>query len=192
MCTDPKGKGMYGGELWTMKYLKGFKWSHLKEKIGALHARRTAAALPALHLNSNHINSPIACAAFDKRMRAAKVRTQISQVRTETEDYKSRADLAERLGRKGQMQVQDATHAAAAAGSSAQVGGSKRGFNQLTPLNADGDAVAAYSGKGAGTTDGFDRGAARKEGGGKLSKDLLEKVFGASAEPGSAKKKRSS
>jgi len=124
-------------------------------------------------------------------MRAAKVRTQIAQVRSETEDYKSRADLAERLDRKGQMQAAAAATAAAAAGGGGKVGGSKRGFNQLTPLNADGDAVAAYSGKGAGTTDGFDRGAVRKEGGGKLTKDLLGKVFGDAAAPGSSKKKRS-
>ncbi len=126
------------------------------------------------------------CAAFDKRMRAAKVRTQIAQVRSETEDYKGRVDLAERLDRKGQMAA--AVEASAAPG---KVGGSKRGFNQLTPLNADGEAVAAYSGKGAGTTDGFDRGAARKEGGGKLAKDLLQKVFGADGGSSSSKKKRS-
>jgi len=125
-------------------------------------------------------------------MRAAKVRTQIAQVRSETEDYKSRADMAERLGRKGQLQpTADATAGAAAAASGGKVGGSKRGFNQLTPLNADSDAVAAYSGKGAGTTDGFDRGAARKEGGGKLSTELLGKVFGTSSAPSSSKKKRS-
>ena len=175
--AEPKGKGMYGGELWTMKYLKGFKWNHLKEKIGSsLHLVDSERSQP-------HSSPP--CAAFDKRMRAAKMRTQIAQVRSETDEYKQRVDLAERLTRKGRMEA-----AANVATGSGKVGGFKRGFNQLTPLNADGVAVAAYGATGAGTSDGFDRGSAHKQGGGRLGKELLQQVFGGEGSTSSTPGKR--
>lgn len=163
---------MYGGELWTLKYLSGFKWSHLKEKIGAHPHAPPLSPRPPWNAPSRPLT------ALDKRMRAAKMRQQIASVRAETAEYTQRADMAARLAR----QAGDAEGAGGGSGAAAAppVGGAKRGFNQLTPLDAEGRPVAAYAAPGAGTADGFDRGAAAKTGG-RLAPELLGAVFGGKA-----------
>lgn len=42
MSTGASRKKHYSHELWSLKYLSGFKWSELTEKIGALAARAPA------------------------------------------------------------------------------------------------------------------------------------------------------
>ena len=38
-------RNRYAEDLWTLKYLKGFKWSHLTEKIGLLTIQRARAGI---------------------------------------------------------------------------------------------------------------------------------------------------
>ena len=128
-------------------------------------------APPAKH--STHLRTPHAGTAYEKRMRAAKVRQSIATVRAGTEDYAQRADIASRLRRQGGG-GQNASEGGGDSGDA--LGGVKRTFNQLTPLDAEGRAVAGYGGAEA---DGFQRGAAGREGGG-LHPQLLQKVFGGS------------
>lgn len=35
-ATPIGGKGFHKFDLWNLKYLKGFKWSHLHEKLGEI------------------------------------------------------------------------------------------------------------------------------------------------------------
>lgn len=72
--TKPMGnnkRGFYGSDLWCIKYLKGFKWHHLTEKI-----------------------------AYEGRIHASKMRAEMSAARKEADTYIARAEASKAIRKR--------------------------------------------------------------------------------------------
>ena len=76
--TQPIGgpkRSRYVEDLWTLKYLSGFKWNHLTEKI-----------------------------AYEKTIRSTKIREEISQAKKDSEYYLAQVERSNKLEKKGGQQ----------------------------------------------------------------------------------------
>jgi len=75
-------RSKYAEDLWMIKYLKGFKWHHLTEKI-----------------------------AYEKQIRSTKIREEMTQARRETEHYLQQVERSKRMEKKMQQQKRKAPDA---------------------------------------------------------------------------------
>lgn len=66
-----KKSGFFASDLWVIKYLSGFRWHHLTEKM-----------------------------AYEARVRTAKLRAELSSAKKEAEHYLGQVDLARQLQKK--------------------------------------------------------------------------------------------
>ncbi|KAL3811764.1 hypothetical protein ACHAXA_008038 [Cyclostephanos tholiformis] len=111
--TNHKGSANYD-DLWNVKYLRGFKWSHLTEKV-----------------------------AYERRVREQKLRVEMMEVRRENASYVAKVEAGRRLDhieerrRKRRMEGEggDGGHEE---GSTAKKG---RRVRQKKPLEGDGRAT---------------------------------------------------
>ena len=63
-----KKRDMFYDDMWNMKYLKGFKWGHLKEKM-----------------------------EYDRKMREERLRVEVKRAKKEREGYEDKRQLAKRI-----------------------------------------------------------------------------------------------
>lgn len=119
LTNQPMGgnkRGFYASDVWSIKYLKHFKWHHLTEKV-----------------------------AYEKRVAAAKLRAELSKAKKEAELYVSRVEQAHALEhmeakRKGKAKGGAGAGSAAAAGGDGdgeegdRFGGVRRSFKQRQAL----------------------------------------------------------
>jgi ESF2/ABP1 family protein len=95
-------RGFYSSDLWLLKYLKGFKWYHLTEKIGECFSQ-PCSAVPrsvAKELYRLHRSLPYLFAAYENRIRAQKLRAELAAAKKEAEQYIEKAELAKSLDAK--------------------------------------------------------------------------------------------
>lgn len=79
-----KKRDFYAEDLWNIKYLSGFKWQHLTEKMGTLECifiRQVITTLP----------------AYEKRVRAEKLRNEIAQAKKDNEFFLQKVEQSHQL-----------------------------------------------------------------------------------------------
>jgi len=120
----------YGSDLWVLKYLSGFRWHHLTEKV-----------------------------AYEGRIRSQKLRAELAGAKKEAEHYLGQVELAHKMEKKGRLPGAAAAAAAAAAARGAaseaaappKLEQPRRSFKQRQPL------VAHDGGGGGGGGGGAER-----------------------------------
>lgn len=86
-----------------IKYLSGFRWHHLTEKMGEenVHAPRRATSRRATSRRAtSRRRPPLPTAAYEARVRTAKLRAELSSAKKEAEHYLRQVDLARQLQKK--------------------------------------------------------------------------------------------
>lgn len=115
--------------MWNIKYLKHFKWHHLTEKIGA-------SLLGVQTPTSASSHASVLSSAYEQRVRAQKLRLQMTAAKRDAEVYVGRAEQAKAIGK---MQERRAAAAAAVEGPE----GSEGGAGSKRKRSGAGDARAA-------------------------------------------------
>lgn len=113
-------RNFFADDAWNVKYLRGFKWHHLTEKV-----------------------------AYERRVRAARLRASLSSARKDAEAYLARVDQAKGLGEQAARRASAGARVDAGADgadgadadSAALLKNVRRRFKQRAPLPEVGDNV---------------------------------------------------
>jgi ESF2/ABP1 family protein len=86
-------------DIWTMRYLSGFKWEMLGEQVGELDAVRGPVLCISLRPNP-FFARPFHSSAYERQAHQARLRQSLSQSKTEQTEYLRNVELARVLDKR--------------------------------------------------------------------------------------------
>jgi ESF2/ABP1 family protein len=102
-----KSTSFFSADLWNLKYLSGFKWKHLTEKI-----------------------------AYDNAVRRQKLQAEISQAKREKDFYMERVEQHKRLAKRQKKQPEESANAPEDGGDGGKKASVLRTFRQSQPISS--------------------------------------------------------
>jgi ESF2/ABP1 family protein len=112
-----KSTSFFSADLWNLKYLSGFKWKHLTEKI-----------------------------AYDNAVRRQKLQAEIAQAKREKDFYMERVEQHKRLAKRPKKQPEESANAQENAGDGGKKPTVLRTFRQSQPISSShhGKFIASF------------------------------------------------
>jgi ESF2/ABP1 family protein len=119
----------YRDDIWTMKYLSGFKWEMLGEQVGEYCL--CAGAVDEAYLS-----------AYERQAHTARLRNEVSQSRAEQSEYLKNVELARVLDkRKARKEATGAPATTPTTGGTEDRAKGERSYRQREPAKAKGEGM---------------------------------------------------